>query len=62
MLAAESLVIAGLRPFHHLLDVVEHDVIDEGVWGPVAGPANPFADVDTPEDAARYGIELPDAR
>lgn len=61
MLAAESLVIAGLRPFRNLLDVVEHDVVDEAVWGPVT-TGDPFADVDTPEDAARRGIDLPDSR
>ncbi len=59
MLAAGSLVVAGLRPFRHLLDVVEHDVVDEAVWGPVA-TGDPFADVDTPEDAARHGIALPE--
>jgi molybdopterin-guanine dinucleotide biosynthesis protein A len=58
LLAAESLVVAGLRPFRDLLDVVEHDVVDEAVWGAVAG-ADPFADVDTPGDAARLGIALP---
>jgi molybdopterin-guanine dinucleotide biosynthesis protein A len=59
ILAAQSLVIAGLRPFHHLLDVVEHDVVGEDRWGPVVA-GDPFADVDTPADAARYGIDLPD--
>ena len=59
MLAAESLVIAGLRPFRDLLDVVEHDIVDEAVWGRVA-TGDPFADVDTPEDAARLGIALPE--
>jgi molybdopterin-guanine dinucleotide biosynthesis protein A len=59
MVAAQSLVIAGLRPFHHLLDVVEHDVIGEDVWGSVA-VGHPFADLDTPDDAARHGIRLPD--
>jgi molybdopterin-guanine dinucleotide biosynthesis protein A len=58
LVAAQSLVVAGLRPFRHLLDVVEHDVLDEAVWGPV-GPADPFADVDTAADAARLGIALP---
>jgi molybdopterin-guanine dinucleotide biosynthesis protein A len=60
MVAAQSLVIAGLRPFRHLLDVVEHDVIDEEVWATVTA-GDPFADVDTPDDAARHGIRLPHA-
>ena len=59
MLAAESMVVAGLRPFRHLLDVVEHDVVDEAAWGAVT-TGDPFADVDTPEDAARHGIVVPD--
>jgi len=59
MVAAQSLVIAGLRPFRHLLDVVEHDVVAEAAWGPVTA-GDPFADVDTPDDAARHGIRLPD--
>jgi pyruvate,water dikinase len=59
LFAADSLAIAGLRPFRHLLDVVEHDVVDEAAWGPVA-TGEPFADVDTPEDAARLGISLPE--
>jgi molybdopterin-guanine dinucleotide biosynthesis protein A len=58
MLAAQSLVIAGLRPFRYLLDVVEHDVIDEDLWRQVTA-GDPFADVDTPDEAARYGIRLP---
>jgi molybdopterin-guanine dinucleotide biosynthesis protein A len=58
MLAAESLVVAGLRPFRDLLEVVDHDVVDEAVWSAVAGH-DPFADVDTPGDAARLGIALP---
>lgn len=60
MLAAQSLVVAGPRRFRDLLDLVEHDVVDEDVWGP-AGGGDPFADVDTPDDAARLGIPLPRA-
>jgi molybdopterin-guanine dinucleotide biosynthesis protein A len=58
LLAAGSLTVTGLRPFRDLLDVVEHDVIDEAVWGPCGG-TDPFADVDTPSDATRLGIRLP---
>jgi molybdopterin-guanine dinucleotide biosynthesis protein A len=61
LLAAGSLVVAGLRPFRDLLDVVEHDVLPEARWSAVA-PRDAFADVDTPGDAARFGITLPDAR
>jgi molybdopterin-guanine dinucleotide biosynthesis protein A len=58
LLAAESLVIGGVRSLHELLDVVEFDVVDEPEWGPIAR-TDAFADVDTPEDAERLGIELP---
>ena len=58
LLAAESLVTGGVRSLHELLDVVEFDVIDESEWGAVVGP-DAFADVDTPADAERLGIELP---
>lgn len=58
MVAAESLLVAGLRRFRDLLDVVEHDVLEEAVWGPVAR-ADVFADVDTPGDASSLGIVLP---
>jgi molybdopterin-guanine dinucleotide biosynthesis protein A len=58
LLAAESLVIGGVRSLHELLDVVEFDVVDEAEWGPFAR-TDAFADVDTPEDAERLGIELP---
>jgi molybdenum cofactor guanylyltransferase len=58
LLAAQSLVTAGIRSLHELLDVVEHDVIGEASWSAVATP-DAFVDLDTPEDAARLGIELP---
>jgi len=58
MLAADSLVAAGVRSLHDLLDVVEHELIDEQVWEPMGGTAA-FADVDTRADAERLGIELP---
>jgi molybdopterin-guanine dinucleotide biosynthesis protein A len=58
LLAAQSLVIGGVRALHALLDVVEFDVVREAAWHAVAAP-DAFADVDTPADAARLGIDLP---
>jgi molybdenum cofactor guanylyltransferase len=58
LLAAESLVVAGIRSLHELLDVVEYAEVGVAEWGRVTGP-NAFADVDTPEDADRLGIALP---
>jgi molybdopterin-guanine dinucleotide biosynthesis protein A len=57
LLAASSLVDGGVRALHALFDVVEHDVVPEVAWRAVA-PADAFADVDTPEDAAGLGIDL----
>jgi molybdenum cofactor guanylyltransferase len=58
LLAAHSLVEGGVRSLHALLDVVEHDVIPEATWQ-LAASADALADVDTPADARRLGIELP---
>lgn len=58
LLAAQSLVMAGVRSLHELLDVVPHDVVDEESWGAVVDPGA-FLDVDTPSDAERWGIEVP---
>jgi molybdopterin-guanine dinucleotide biosynthesis protein A len=58
LMAAASLVAGGVRSLHELLDVVDHDVLEEDAWRPVAA-AEAFADVDTPADAARLGIQLP---
>ncbi len=55
--AAVSLVTAGVRAMHDFLDVVDVDVIREAAWRKVA-PADAFDDVDTPEDAARLGIDV----
>jgi hypothetical protein len=55
--AAQSLVTAGVRAMRDLLDVVDVDVITEVAWREVA-PADAFDDLDTPEDAARLGIDL----
>ncbi len=57
LLAAASLVIAGVRSLHALLDVVEYEIIPEAAWRAVA-PPDAFVDVDTPDDAARLGIDL----
>jgi molybdopterin-guanine dinucleotide biosynthesis protein A len=59
--AAESLVAAGVRSLHELLDVVEHEVAEPEDWVHVAGP-EAFRDVDTPEDAQRWGIAVPGSR
>jgi molybdopterin-guanine dinucleotide biosynthesis protein A len=58
LLAAESLVVGGVRALHELLDVVDHDVVEEAEWATVAGP-DAFLDVDTPADAQRFGLDLP---
>jgi molybdopterin-guanine dinucleotide biosynthesis protein A len=59
LLTAESLVTAGVRALHALLDVTVYDVVAEPVWHAVGG-ADAFADVNTPDDAASLGIALPD--
>jgi hypothetical protein len=51
-------VVGGVRALHHLLDVVDHDVIDEPEWRAVAG-SDAFFDLDTPDDARRFGLRLP---
>ena len=57
LVAATSLVIGGVRSLHALLDVVEYEIVPETAWSAVAS-ADAFVDVDTPEDAARLGIDL----
>jgi molybdopterin-guanine dinucleotide biosynthesis protein A len=57
MVAASSLVLGGVRALHALLDIVSFDVIPEAKWRAV-GPPDAFVDVDTPEAAARLGIEF----
>jgi molybdopterin-guanine dinucleotide biosynthesis protein A len=56
LVAAGSLLAGGVRSLHALLDVVGHDVIAEDEWGRVA-PAEVFADVDTPDDVRRLGLD-----
>jgi molybdopterin-guanine dinucleotide biosynthesis protein A len=58
LMAADSLVVAGVRALHDLFDVVDHEVVDESAWGAVASRES-FLDVDTPTDAARFGVRLP---
>jgi molybdopterin-guanine dinucleotide biosynthesis protein A len=58
LLAAESLVVGGVRALHELFDIVDHDVVEPGEWRDVASP-DAFLDVDTPADAERLGIVLP---
>jgi molybdopterin-guanine dinucleotide biosynthesis protein A len=58
LLAADSVVAGGVRALHELFDVVEHDVVDDAEWGTVVD-ADAFRDIDTPEDARRFGLELP---
>jgi molybdopterin-guanine dinucleotide biosynthesis protein A len=58
LLAAQSLVVAGIRALHELLDVVPHELVGDDAWGAVA-TAGSFHDVDTRSDAAHWGIELP---
>jgi molybdopterin-guanine dinucleotide biosynthesis protein A len=57
LLAAVSLVEAGVRALSALLDVIEVDVVTEATWREVA-PDGAFADLDTPDDAAGLGIDL----
>ncbi len=56
--AAASLVAGGVRALHELLDVVEYDVIDESEWRAIAD-GDAFADVDTADDADRFGYPPP---
>jgi molybdopterin-guanine dinucleotide biosynthesis protein A len=58
LVAAGSLVAGGVRALHELLDVVDHDEVEEDEWRNVAAPDS-FLDVDTPADAERLGIDLP---
>jgi molybdopterin-guanine dinucleotide biosynthesis protein A len=58
LLAADSLVVGGVRALHELFDVVEHDVVEPDEWRAVATD-DTFLDVDTAADAERLGITLP---
>jgi molybdopterin-guanine dinucleotide biosynthesis protein A len=53
----EEFVAAGERRVRWLLSRPELTLLDESQWGHVASPET-FADVDTPDDARRLGIDL----
>ena len=53
--AASGLVASGVRSLRHLLDRPGVTILDETAWGTVA-TSQTFADVDSPEDLARYGL------
>jgi molybdopterin-guanine dinucleotide biosynthesis protein A len=55
---ARSLLDRDVRSMHALLAEIDVTWADERDWGSVTSAAS-FADVDTPEDAARGGIEGP---
>jgi molybdopterin-guanine dinucleotide biosynthesis protein A len=57
LVAAGSLVMGGVTSLRDLLDVVEHDVLDETQWSHVAG-VEVLDDIDTPADALRLGVHL----
>jgi len=59
--AARSLLTGGISSLRGLLDVIDHDVVDEQVWAGIA-TADVLADVDTPADAAQLGIALDEGR
>jgi molybdopterin-guanine dinucleotide biosynthesis protein A len=56
--AARDLLAGGERSFRALLDAVPFDRVSEEEWRRVA-PAHALADVDTPADAQRLGVEHP---
>jgi molybdopterin-guanine dinucleotide biosynthesis protein A len=60
LVASASLVTGGVASLRALLDVVDNDVVDEDQWRAVA-TADVLADVDTPDDARRLGVDLGDA-
>jgi molybdopterin-guanine dinucleotide biosynthesis protein A len=56
LVAATDLVERGERAMHALLSAVPVAEISEAEWRAVA-PADALADLDTPEDLARHGID-----
>jgi molybdenum cofactor guanylyltransferase len=56
--AAPALLAAGERSLRALLAAVPVVWVAESEWSPVA-TERAFTDIDTPEDRARYGIEMP---
>jgi molybdopterin-guanine dinucleotide biosynthesis protein A len=57
--AARALLESGQRSLRALLDVVPVDRLTEDDWGAVAS-AEAFADLDTPDDLARFGLHATD--
>jgi molybdopterin-guanine dinucleotide biosynthesis protein A len=55
---ARRLLGARERSFHALLDAVPFDRVSEEEWRQIAA-ARALADVDTPVDAQRFGVEHP---
>jgi molybdopterin-guanine dinucleotide biosynthesis protein A len=55
---AASRLRRGSVSFHSVLDALDVVYLDESRWGEVAGP-NALVDVDTPEEAARWGVQPP---
>lgn len=55
---ARALVGAGERSMRALLDRVEVTYVDEAEWSVVCDE-RAFADIDTPEDLARFGVGKP---
>jgi molybdopterin-guanine dinucleotide biosynthesis protein A len=55
---AARLVTAGERSMRALLEASAPEYTDEDAWSAVASRAS-FADVDTPDDARRSGLEMP---
>jgi molybdopterin-guanine dinucleotide biosynthesis protein A len=56
---ARALVAAGYGALRDLVARVPHEVLDDAALAAVGGP-DVLADVDTPDDARRLGIALPD--
>ncbi len=56
--AARAGLAAGRASFRDLLGATEVELLGEDRWRAVAGP-DALVDVDTPERAARFGIEPP---
>ena len=59
LVAADSLVVGGVRALHELFDVVEHDVVEEDEWRVVADARRRSSTSTRPTDAQRLGIDLP---
>jgi molybdopterin-guanine dinucleotide biosynthesis protein A len=55
---ARGLLSSGGRSMRALLGAVPHDVLGPDEWADVATDPD-FADVDTPEDAHRFGLQVP---